>query len=147
MRQPDAGGESDSQEDVNRRLFIKGIKWVSWASKNSRASSSKSRIQQQNQKHVEHKTKQNKTRRDKRTNTWCEEKRTGKRPSVSQRYPVNQSSIIVSTRCNTCPRLFSMLPLAPSLSLSHGYIEPMPLLTLAGLPATMTCEGWDCDDD
>lgn len=144
------GGESDGQ-GVNRRLFIKGIKWVSWASKNSRASSSKSRIQQQNlkkkkKKKVRHKTKQDKTREQTHKS---EEKRTGKRPSVSQRHPVES---IIHYRLHQVRHLPAPTLYAPSLalshiSLSHGYIEPIPLLTLAGLPATMTCEGWDCNEN
>jgi hypothetical protein len=49
----------------------------------------------------------------------------------------------IPARIHALPPLVLCPPSSLSLS-PHGYIEAMPLLTLAGWPATMTCGGCDC---
>lgn len=140
-------GEETDDRNVNKTaFFIKGIKWVSWASKNSRATV-----------RVKADPKTQKQKQKQKTETiqkhMSDERELGTAlPVVSLHHPVqsiNQSIIPLSSPPGATPARacsLSMLSRSPSL-FSHAYMEAMPLLTLAGLPATMTCEGWDCGHD
>lgn len=95
------------------------------------------------------KTKQSKNNNKKEyRNNNSKEKELGNSPSPFPCViPYNQISQINHHRLHQAqrtppPAVTLLSPLSPPLS--HEYIVAIPLLTLAGWPATMTCEGWDC---